>query len=224
MVVCHEGGRRVAGPYGYGSSPARCECQALTSRPPHPRGGHSRRRWSLLGLGGSRWDGSPVPPLGGEVHQRRPGDACELPRSHLGELDHWRASVFEEPPLRSTPSGRRSPGAGWRSGRRSYLPGRDERSEERSGRSRSRGGGRCRFVEAEGRSDATPDRSRSRPEGCGGIAFARQLDASADGSLGGVRPFAAQSVCLSAGGVRCLVLTAGLGGLDPAAQTCDQTS
>ena len=25
------------------------------------------------------------------------------------------------------------------------------------------------------RSDATPDRSRSRPEGCGSIAFARQL-------------------------------------------------
>jgi hypothetical protein len=39
------------------------------------------------------------------------------------------------------------PGAGWRPGRRSYLPGRDERSEERSGRSRSLGGGRCRFVE-----------------------------------------------------------------------------
>ena len=75
------------------------------------------------------------------------------------------------PPLRPTPSGRRSPGAGWRLGRRSYLPGRDERSEERSGRSRSRGGGRCRFVEAEGRSDATPDRSRSRPEVRGGIAF-----------------------------------------------------
>ena len=49
--------------------------------------------------------------------------------------------------FRLTPSGRRSPGAGWRTGRRSYLPGRDERSEERSGRSRSRGGGRCRFVE-----------------------------------------------------------------------------
>ena len=75
------------------------------------------------------------------------------------------------PPLRPTPSGRRSPGAGWRPGRRSYLPGRDERSEERSGRSRSRGGGRCRFVEAEGRSDATPDRSRSRPEVRGGIVF-----------------------------------------------------
>ena len=50
-----------------------------------------------------------------------------------------------------------------------------QRREERSGRSRSRGGGRCRFVEDEVRSDATPDRSRSRPEGCGGIAFARQL-------------------------------------------------
>jgi hypothetical protein len=50
-----------------------------------------------------------------------------------------------------------------------------KRREERSGRSRSRGGGRCRFVEDEVRSDATPDRRRSRPEVCGGIAFARQL-------------------------------------------------
>ena len=53
-----------------------------------------------------------------------------------------------------------------------------KRREERSGRSRSRGVGRCRFVEDAVRSDATPDRSRSRPEGCGGIAFARKLGAA----------------------------------------------
>ena len=56
-----------------------------------------------------------------------------------------------------------------------------KRRKERSGRSRSRGGGRCRFVEDEVRSDATPDRSRSRPECCGGIAFPRKLCAA--GSL-----------------------------------------
>ena len=62
-----------------------------------------------------------------------------------------------------------------------------QRREERSGRSRSRGGGRCRFVEDEVRSDATPDRSRSRPEVCGSIAFARQLVAVAP-VAGGLRP------------------------------------
>ena len=83
--------------------------------------------------------------------------------------------------LRRTPAGdavlKRAAGQGGVATCRDVTTGA-ERREERSGRSRSRGGGRCRFVEDAVRSDATPDRSRSCPAVCGGIAFPRQFCAA----------------------------------------------